>query len=92
MIERVLGVFALILAIIVFLPIPLGNMGPSLALALMGLGMTERDGVIMWIGVIVGVAFTVIVSYVGYEIITTVIPYIISQIPYYWQAFINFFG
>lgn len=92
MIERVLGLFALILALIVFLPIPLGNMGPSLALALMGLGMTERDGVVMWIGVVVGVIFTAIVSYVGYEIITTVIPYILSQIPYYWQAFLNFFG
>lgn len=92
MVERVLGIFALILAIIVFLPIPLGNMGPSLALALMGLGMTERDGVVMWIGVIIGVIFSVVVSYVGYEIITKVIPYILSQIPYYWHAFIGFFG
>lgn len=92
MIERILGIFALILALIVFLPIPLGNMGPSLALALMGLGMTERDGVIMWIGVVIGVIFSVVVSYVGYEIITTVIPYILSQIPHYWQLFLNFFG
>lgn len=90
-IERVLGLFALLLAIIVFLPIPLGNMGPSLALALMGLGMTERDGVMMWVGVIVGVIFTAIVSYVGYEILTN-IPYFIQQIPDYWQAFVNFFA
>jgi hypothetical protein len=92
MIERLLGLFALLLAFIVFLPIPLGNMGPSLALALMGLGMTERDGLVMWIGVIVGVIFTVVVGFVGYELFTTVIPYFISQIPHYWQAFINFFG
>lgn len=92
MIERLLGIFALILALIVFLPIPLGNMGPSLALALMGLGLTERDGLLMWVGVIIGVIFSVIVTYVGYEIITHVIPYFISQIPHYWQLFINFFG
>jgi hypothetical protein len=92
MVERLLGIFALILALIVFLPIPLGNMGPSLALALMGLGLTERDGVVMWIGVVIGVVFSVIVAYVGYEIITNLIPYLISQIPHYWHAFINFFG
>jgi hypothetical protein len=89
--ERVLGIFALLLALIVFLPIPLGNMGPSLALALMGLGMTERDGLVMWVGVIIGLVFAVIVSYVGYEILTN-IPHFIRQIPQYWQAFVNFFG
>lgn len=91
MIERVLGLFALLLAIIVFLPIPLGNMGPSLALALMGLGMTERDGVMMWAGVVVGAIFAAIVSYVGYEILTN-IPYFLQRIPDYWQGFLNFFG
>jgi hypothetical protein len=90
-IERVLGVFALVLALIVFLPIPLGNMGPSLALALMGLGMTERDGVMMWIGVIVGAVFSAIVGYVGYEILIN-IPHVIREIPGYWHAFANFFG
>lgn len=91
MIERVLGLFALVLALIVFLPIPLGNMGPSLALALMGLGLTERDGLIMSAGVVIGAIFSVIVSYVGYEILTN-IPYFIQQIPNYWHAFLNFFG
>lgn len=90
LIERVLGVFALVLALIVFLPIPLGNMGPSLALALVGLGLTERDGLMIWAGVIVGAAFAVVVSYVGYEILSN-IPYFISQIPHYWDGFRNFF-
>ncbi|MCB1447606.1 MAG: exopolysaccharide biosynthesis protein [Rhizobiaceae bacterium] len=91
LVERILGLFALILAIIVFLPIPLGNMGPSLALALMGLGLTERDGLMMGLGVLVGVIFTAIVGYVGYEIFTN-IPYFIQQIPHYWQGFLDFFG
>lgn len=91
LVERILGIFALVLALIVFLPIPLGNMGPSLALALIGLGMTERDGLMMWLGVAVGAVFSVIVSYVGYEILTN-IPGLVRQIPDYWQAFINFFG
>ena len=66
-------------------------MGPSLALALMGLGLTERDGVVMWVGVIIGFIFSAIVSYVGYEILTN-IPYFIQQIPDYWHAFLDFFG
>ena len=90
-VERVLGVFALFLAIVVFLPIPLGNMGPSLALALMGLGLTERDGLMMGAGVLIGLIFSVVVSYVGYEILSN-IPYVIRETPAYWQAFLNFFG
>ena len=89
-VERVLGIFALVLALIVFLPIPLGNMGPSLALALIGLGLTERDGLMMGAGVIIGGVFSVIVSFVGYEIITN-IPFFIGQIPHYWDGFRNFF-
>lgn len=88
--ERVLGVFALLLAIIIFLPIPLGNMGPSFALAFMGLGLTERDGVMVCFGVLVGAVFTIIVSYVGYEIVMH-IPYFIGQIPHYWNGFLGFF-
>lgn len=91
LVERVLGLFALMLAVIVFLPIPLGNMGPSLALALMGLGLTERDGLMMGVGVAIGVVFTAIVGYVGYEILSN-IPYFVQKIPDYWQAFLNFFG
>jgi hypothetical protein len=90
-VERVLGVFALFLAIVVFLPIPLGNMGPSLALALMGLGLTERDGLMMGFGVLIGAIFSIVVGYVGYEILTS-IPHVIREIPGYWQAFLNFFG
>lgn len=90
-VERLLGIFALVLALIVFLPIPLGNMGPSLALALIGLGLTERDGVMMGAGVVIGAIFSAVVSYVGYEILSNV-PYFVQQIPGYWHAFLNFFG
>jgi hypothetical protein len=41
---RLVGALALVLAVVVFLPIPFGNMFPSLAIALLGLGLVERDG------------------------------------------------
>jgi hypothetical protein len=89
--ERFIGIFSLLLAIIIFLPIPLGNMGPAYALALMGLGMTERDGILILAGALIGLAFSVVVAYVGYEILT-LIPYFFHQIPVYWQSFLHFFS
>lgn len=44
--DRVTGLIGLVLAIIVFLPIPFGNMLPALALSAFGLGVAERDGVV----------------------------------------------
>ena len=88
--ERLLGIFALVLAVVIFLPIPLGNMGPAYALALMGLGLTERDGVMLLAGVLIGAVFSAVVGYVGYEILTH-IPYFIGQIPNYWNGFLGFF-
>lgn len=44
--DRVTGLLCLVLAIIVLLPIPFGNMLPALALSAFGLGVAERDGVV----------------------------------------------
>lgn len=52
--QRVIGLFCLALAVLLALPIPLGNMAPALALTLIGLGLTERDGLWMTLGVILG--------------------------------------
>ena len=38
------GFVCLVLAVVVFLPIPFGNMLPALAIACFGLGIAERDG------------------------------------------------
>ncbi len=48
--DRLTGLMCLILAFIVFLPIPFGNMLPSFALAVFGLGLAERDGVAALVG------------------------------------------
>lgn len=66
--ERVLGLVALILAIAVTLPIPFGNWLPALSCALVGMALSERDGILLataltfgilsfaLIGVVVGAA------------------------------------
>jgi hypothetical protein len=43
--ERLIGLAALLLALLLFAPLPFGNLLPGLALALFGIGLIERDGV-----------------------------------------------
>lgn len=87
--ERFIGILALVLAVIIFLPIPFGNLGPSYALALIGLGLTERDGILLGIGAVIGAVCSVLLGYIGYELLNS-IPYIIHQLPHYWDGFRNF--
>jgi hypothetical protein len=54
--RRLVGVVSFLLAVIVFLPIPFGNMFPSLAIAVLGLGLVERDGLAVILGWVVAVA------------------------------------
>jgi hypothetical protein len=55
------GFMCFVLAVILFLPVPLGNMLPSVAIAIMALGLLERDGVWIAIGLVVAVASIVVV-------------------------------
>jgi hypothetical protein len=48
--DRVIGTMCFMLAVIVTLPIPLGNWLPALSSALLGLALVERDGLLFAIG------------------------------------------
>lgn len=54
--DRLMGFLCFILALIVFLPIPFGNMLPSFAIAAFAIGAAERDGLVA----LVGWAFSII--------------------------------
>lgn len=45
--ERLIGLLLLILAVIVALPIPFGNMLPAIIIVLICLGMIEKDGLVI---------------------------------------------
>jgi hypothetical protein len=62
--DRVIGVIALLMAISITLPIPLGNWPPALATALLGLALTERDGILLALGGAAGAASMAIVAFV----------------------------
>ena len=58
--ERLLGAVFLVLAFIVSMPIPLGNQPPAVAMALIAIGIIERDGRCVLIGLLVSVVATLI--------------------------------
>lgn len=62
--DRVIGLIALIMAISITLPIPLGNWPPAFSTALLGLALSERDGILFALGSLAGVAALAIVGFV----------------------------
>lgn len=60
--RRIVGVIGLLLATIIFLPIPFGNSLPGLALVLMALGLLARDGLMVAAGGGVAAAGIVVAS------------------------------
>lgn len=45
--ERLIGLLLVVLAVIIALPIPFGNMLPAIAIVLICLGMIEKDGLVL---------------------------------------------
>lgn len=55
-----IGIIILVMAVILILPLPPGgNFPPALACAVLGMGLVERDGVIVLLGLVVTVAASV---------------------------------
>ncbi|WP_421873165.1 exopolysaccharide biosynthesis protein [Pararhizobium sp.] len=53
--ERLIGLLALVLAVVIFLPIPFGNWLPAFALAVIGFAHMERDGLGLVAGALIGI-------------------------------------
>lgn len=60
--EQIIGLFAFVLAVVLFLPIPFGNTVPALAIAILASTVLERDGVAAIAGTLVGLAGIAVVS------------------------------
>lgn len=77
--ERLLGCFCLILAIVLALPIPLGNMLPAVAICMIAFGILEKDGVWIAIGTLLGIVSLFLVAGVVYAIIKSLI-FLMAQV------------
>lgn len=69
--ERLIGLWVLVIALVLCLPIPLGNWLPAFAVCLMSLGIIEKDGLVVGIGAAVGaVSLAVVASVIGVALVT----------------------
>lgn len=71
--ERLIGLVALFLSVILILPIPFGNMLPALAISLFALGLMEHDGIWVIAGFVVTIAATSVVAAVLYALLKSLI-------------------
>ena len=63
--ERMIGLVTFPLALILFLPIPFGNIPPAAAIACLALGLAERDGLAVAVGYALALASTAILAAVS---------------------------
>lgn len=60
------GLICMLLAVIIALPVPLGHFVPGLAISLLALGLLERDGIVIGVGLVialVGLALVLLASF-----------------------------
>ena len=50
------SVWVVLMALIIFLPIPLGNLFPAVSLLMFGLGLLTRDGLMLVLSLLLGLA------------------------------------
>lgn len=65
MAERVLGFVCFLLSVVLFLPIPFGNILPALSISVLALALAERDGLAALLGYVLagaGIALLALVS------------------------------
>lgn len=60
--ENVIGLICLLLAVVLALPVPLGNTLPALAISVLALGVLERDGLWVAAGLVAAATAAVVVS------------------------------
>ena len=60
--KRLLGVFIFLMAFIIALPVPGTNIPPAIAIFVTSLGMIERDGLMIALGVLIGLASLVLIG------------------------------
>lgn len=76
--ENLLGFFCLVLAIVLALPVPLGNILPAIAICLFSFAILERDGLVAVMGLGVAIASLIVVASVVYALFKALIFFITS--------------
>ena len=73
--ERVIGLIAFPLALILFLPIPFGNILPAASIAALALGLAERDGIAVALGYLFSLASVALLAAVSSALYVAVLAF-----------------
>ena len=68
--KRFLGLFILVMAAVIALPIPFTNMPAAISIFIISLGMVERDGVLISLGILLGLATIAMIGALGLGILS----------------------
>jgi hypothetical protein len=68
--KRFLGLFILIMAAVIALPIPFTNMPAAISVFIISLGMVEHDGVLISLGILLGLATIAMIGALGLGILS----------------------
>ena len=74
--ERAIGLICFLLALLLIMPIPLGNVLPGLCILMMAFGLMERDGVFVAVGFFLTLISLVVLSGVVWLMIKTALLFI----------------
>ncbi len=73
--ERLIGLVSFPLSIILFLPIPFGNILPATAIALLALGLAERDGIATLAGYVMSIASVAVLAAISSALYVAVVAF-----------------
>ena len=62
LVKRLIGIFIFLMAVIIALPVPGTNIPPAIAIFVTSLGMIEKDGLMIALGVLIGLASMVLIG------------------------------
>lgn len=79
--ERWTGAFCLLLAVVLALPIPFGNLLPAIGVALISLGLIEEDGALVGIGFVVGMVGMVLIWAVLWAMVQAALLFLRHALP-----------
>lgn len=68
--DRLLGLFLVLFCISIMLPLPSTNTVPGIAVAIAALGLLERDGVLVTLGVVIGSAWIAALILIGETLVS----------------------
>ena len=71
--QRLLGAICLVVSVALVLPVPFANLVPSVALCIIGLGVLERDGLWISLGVLAAFGSLAYVAGLGYALVRSAI-------------------